>query len=303
MVLCMRYHKPHRNIEQQVALLQQRGMQGDPLEMEAYLRRINYYRLSGYWYPFKTNNEQFQANTDFATIRMHYEFDHKLRLVVAEAVEHFEITLRTQFAYHHALQHGAFAYVDQQNSLPGLSATKFVEFQEKRKEELSRSQEEFIKHFLTKYGDVHHAPPLWSAIEIMSLGSVVVLYRGATHRVKQAVANYFRIPSKVMESWALTLLAIRNICAHHARLWNRHLGVKPLIPRADNSPHWHKPIPISNQKIFGIATILLYCMQHIDPQSTWPYRLIQLLQQATPQMLVSMGFPKDWHLCPIWKHM
>lgn len=46
--------KAYRTYEEQVDLLAGRGMAiGDRGKAIATLQRVNYYRLSGYWYPFR----------------------------------------------------------------------------------------------------------------------------------------------------------------------------------------------------------------------------------------------------------
>ncbi|PMD06453.1 hypothetical protein CJ199_03555 [Brevibacterium paucivorans] len=51
--------KPFKTYAQQVELLQERGMNVEnPVEAQSYLERYNYYRLSGYWYPMRTFNDE-----------------------------------------------------------------------------------------------------------------------------------------------------------------------------------------------------------------------------------------------------
>jgi abortive infection bacteriophage resistance protein len=46
--------KPWKSIDEQVEILHSRGLQIDDGERaKRYLRRLGYYRLSGYWYPFR----------------------------------------------------------------------------------------------------------------------------------------------------------------------------------------------------------------------------------------------------------
>ncbi|WP_442904879.1 Abi family protein [Gordonibacter sp.] len=61
-------------------------------------------------------------------------------------------------------------------------------------------------------------------------GMMLTLYRGASVEVRSYVSEKLGITAKVLESWLVTLNTVRNICAHHGRLWNRTLGTKPMIP-------------------------------------------------------------------------
>lgn len=297
----VRFEKQALTIEEQVDLLTSRGMTGDAARIANSLAMANYYRLSGYWYPFQTAQDCFQPGTAFEQIWRRYTFDRHLRLLVMDALERIEITLRTQFAYHHAHSHGPFAYHDDSRSLPKLSETRWREFREKLLAEIDRSREPFLKHFRENYGTHHRVPPVWCAIEVISFGSLVTLCRNTTHKVKKSVANAFGVPPVVLESWILSLNSIRNICAHHGRLWNKELGVKPMIPLAADYPEWHEPISIGPERVFGILTICKHCLDHIAPQSHWPDRLSQLLARYPEIPIAEMGFPVNWLQSPIWK--
>ena len=74
----------------------------------------------------------------------------------------------------------------------------------------------------------------------------------------------------MLKSWLLALNTVRNICAHHSRLWNRELGTKPKIPAKDMA--W-QVVLVKNDRIFGILTICKFCLDRIAPQSGWPDRL------------------------------
>ena len=66
---------------QQADLLASRGMLiGDKEQCEHLLSILNYYRLSGYWFPlFDQKTGQFKNGTRFTDIVAYYEFDEQLR--------------------------------------------------------------------------------------------------------------------------------------------------------------------------------------------------------------------------------
>lgn len=72
---------------EQVELLRQRGMRvNDPQHAETLLARLNYYRLSGYWYPMRrfsqsdgTARDEFVEGASFALVVALYGFDEQLR--------------------------------------------------------------------------------------------------------------------------------------------------------------------------------------------------------------------------------
>lgn len=303
----MIYSKPPFTYEQQADLLMSRGMRGDKSKMIERLKVVNYYRLSGYWYPFRLHDptnpknrlDEFEEDTCFEVIWKRYVFDRHLRLLVMDALERIEIALRTQMSYHHAHKYGnGFDYAINPSTMSNANTKTLSEFNKKLVNEKVRSHEAFVKHFLAKYGEDHKYLPVWMASEIMSFGTVLHFYKAVENSIQSKVAMTFASQREVFKSWLLSLNTIRNICAHHGRLWNRELGLKPKIPK--NDPNWNIPVVVPNNRIFGILTILKHCINEIAPQSHWPERLKALLIDYHEIPLERMGFPENWELCPIW---
>ena len=102
------------------------------------------------------------------------------------------------------------------------------EFIEKSKECVKRSRDPFIVHYKEKYHS-DNPPPYWILVHVLGFGQIVTVYKGASPQVKRNIADELGVPSKTLCSWLKTLNVVRNITAHHGRLWNRVLGVKPRI--------------------------------------------------------------------------
>lgn len=294
----MQYDKPSLDITQQVERLKGRGMIGDNRLMAERLSVVSYYRLTAYWHPFRNHNDQFRPGTQFETVWQRYVFDRHLRLHVLDAVERIEITVRTQLALKHSLHYSPFAYAEDKTSLPRLKDREHQRFQNTIIQEYERSEELFVKHFKNTYGDSHRYLPVWMGSEIMSFGGILTFYRGCIPSIRRDVARCFGVHHTVFESWMMTLNVIRNICAHHGRLWNRVLGVKPKIP--DKDPVWHEPVLVTNDRTFAILTICKYCLNRIAPQSHWASRFYKLLERFDEIPQIEMGMPDNWQKCPIW---
>ncbi len=271
----MNYTKPALTFEQQADQLISRGMSGDRSLIISRLTSVNYYRLSAYWVPFRNpGTEMFANGTSIESVWDRYVFDRRLRLLTMDAIERIEIAVRTHLAYEHAHNHGAFGYATDPASLPKLVGNERAEFLRHVCGESARSRERFVAHFRGKYGANHAYLPVWTATEIMAFGTILSFFRGASHRVKKNVASVFGVPQKVFDSWLLTMNVIRNICAHHARLRNRELGVKPLIPFRGDYPDWHTPFTLQNNRVFAILTICRHCVRQVAPQSSWDARVV-----------------------------
>ena len=296
----MKYDKPSLSFEEQADLLIKRGLLVDRALLIDRLKNVNYYRLSGYLYPYRQSNDIFKSGTTFERVWRHYTFDRRLRLIVMDSIERFEVSIKTQLIYALAHATGAFEYTNPSN-FPKLLPEEHERLIKTIANEVDRSREKFVGHFRTKYGNNHEYLPLWMAGEIMSFGCVLTIYKGVPDRIKRDIATHYGIPDVVLTSWLQTINVIRNICAHHGRLWNRELGVKPFIPRKKKYPEWHDPISISQHRIFGILTILHYLLRIIAPQSNWKTRLNSLLDEYPEISRWSMGFPDNWKESPLWK--
>jgi abortive infection bacteriophage resistance protein len=296
----MKFTKPPLTIEQQAGLLLSRGMTGERSLMVDRLSVVNYYRLSGYWFPLRCPDHSFKPNTTFEKVWKRYTFDRHLRLLVIDAIERIEVAVRTQLADHHSNYHGdPFGYAVNADQTPDLKADERIRFLEDIERETKNSKETFAEHFRNKYGDEHQYMPVWMACEVMTFGCMLTLFRGSPYDIRKKIADIFGVTDEVFRSWLLTLNVVRNICAHHGRLWNREFGVKPKIPRKQST--WHQPVEVANNRIFGVLTICKYCLDRIAPQSRWPKRLEDLLTEYPDVPKISMGFPDDWQNCSIWK--
>ncbi|OHB43984.1 MAG: hypothetical protein A2Y13_09390 [Planctomycetes bacterium GWC2_45_44] len=296
----MIYNKPPLSFEQQAELLISRGLEANKGELVSKLRVVNYYRLSGYWYPFRyPQTDTFKAHTTLDKIWRRYTFDRQLRLLTMDAIERVEIAIKTSIIYHHSQAYGAFGYTAP-IYLPNLDNKNYYSFMDKIREATLRSKEAFVEHFKKNYGDTHLLLPLWMAAEIMTFGMMLTMFRGIEMKLQQTIAREYNVPDKVLLSWLVAINTIRNVCAHHGRLRDRVLDYTPMIPRVNKYPQWHDPVAIPQDRIFGILTILKYMMNIVAPQSGWSERFKSLLDKYHEIPIASMGMPDNWRQCPIW---
>lgn len=298
----MKYTKQALSFADQADRVLARGLVADRDELIEKLAAVNYYRLSAYWYTFRIPgdpNEALIAGTTLATVWERYVFDRQLRLLVMDAVERVEVAIRTQLVNRHTLAHGPFGYLDRA-TLPGMSFDTHREFLTRLRNETKHSQEDFVLHFVGKYTSETDLP-LWMACELMTFGNLLALFRHADKQIKRDIAAEYGVADVVLESWLLSLNFVRNVCAHHARLWNRGMGRNPpAIPRRRKHPEWHTPVAIPDDRAFGVLTVLHYLLRQVAPRSQWKERLKRLLAEHPKIPLNFMGFPGNWEESPLW---
>ena len=300
----MKYTKPSLSFEQQAQRLLDRGLIApDKKILAQQLSVVNYYRLSAYWYPFKHvdagGNELFTKGTTFKTIWQRYVFDRHLRLLVMDAIEHIEVAiLHTRMIEQFTLKHGPFGYCNPANFKPELNHTRLMREIDSA---VGRSKEEFVQRFRRKYISEPRLP-LWMVTEVMTFGQLFTFFRFLHFKEKQKLSRTFDLYPPVFESWLHTLSFTRNACAHHARLWNRVIPIRPRLPNIRHHPEWHSPVAINVQRVFSILTILNYLLAYIAPQADWNERLFNLLDEYGDTIpIAQMGFPHRWQENALWK--
>src|ERR1700678_3020853 len=287
------YTKPYLYVPDQVRLLQARGMFiSDQTEAEICLHRIGYYRLSGYAYPFRHReirrsvtgetiehiHENFRPGTEFAQVMALYVFDKKLRLLLLDAIERVEVGLRVEIALLLGLR-GPFAHLEPANfnryfstpdELSGQSP--HLTFLAKLDDAFQRSREEFAEHFRKKYDS---KLPIWMSIELWDVGTLSAILSGMQASDLTELATLYQLPRRIfLPSWAQSINFVRNICAHHGRLWNRALVQQPIPGRADEiSLLQHLSTDLHAQRrLYAVASILQYLLRFIHPSSSWASR-------------------------------
>jgi abortive infection bacteriophage resistance protein len=293
------YKKPALAVSDQINLLKNRGLQiPDEVKAKHYLQNISYYRLSGYMYPFLTDKKLhlFKEGTSFENILDLYRFDREVRLLVFSAIEKIEIAFRSQISNQFStFYNNPFWYTDKNYFADSTSHGSFLNTLSNT---INRSTDFFIKHFQNTYSDV--LPPIWAIFEILSMGQCSILYSITTKSPpRKAVAYYFGIKETVLITWLHTLVYIRNICAHHARLWNKDLRVPVKLPKR-TAGKWLSSPDIANDKVYIVLAIISYFLDTITPHHTFRQKVKDLLAKYSDTNITAMGFPKDWESDPFW---
>lgn len=317
----MPYDRPWLSFEDQLQQLEERGLGvTDRVSAVSYLDRVGYYRLSGYWYPFRENQagagmgkkDSFIPGTRFSDALNLYVFDKKLRLLVLDALERIEVAIRVDIA-HRLGERDTFAYeharwFDGKFTQRGRNgeAGGHEKWLARYNGLVARSKETFIKHYQSKYG----LPlPIWVAIEVWDFGAMSILFAGMKRTDRDWIgAKYGVADGRVFASWLRSLNYIRNLCAHHSRLWNRNVVDQARFPDASTAGDLANFIndPHAVSRPFAYFCILQWLMREISPNSRWHQRFKDHLLgfpkdgQGTCS-LAQMGCPPQWENWGLWK--
>ena len=292
------YNKPALSYADQLQQLKSRGLNiADESEFLHLLELKSYYRLSGYWYPLLADKQKhlFKAGASFDTAYRIYQFDRELRQLVTNEMEKIEIAVRAKMIYILSHHYGAFWYTD-----PNLfiDKKKHSDTIDKISIEYHRSDAQFIRAFKNKYSNP--LPPCWTAFEIMSFGSLSKLYNNfKPGRSKREVARWFGVDDKTFGSWLHSLVYVRNVCAHHSRLWNRVMRIQPAYPTTPNL-RWLNNTSIQNNRTYYILSIIIFLLQSLDNGHTLVADFNALLKKYNNIHPGAMGFPPGWETEPLW---
>lgn len=309
----LHYNKPWLSYAEQLDVLKSRGLAvTDDQKALDYLQRIGYYRLSGYWFSFRQRSElccavprrkvgkngksaraehialdEFKPGASFKDAVYLYVFDKQLRLLVMDALERIEVGFRVDVS-HTLGEFGPFAYLEPEclfvdfskaiNQRTGI--TDHQTWLQKQARMINRSKEAFIRHNKEKYG----LPlPIWIACEVWDFGTLSTLYDGMRQQDQDRISARYGIrDGRVLASWLRSLNYLRNVCAHHCRLWNRNMVDQPRKPGSGEAPLFEQAWQTGHEHCLARVFVLLCVIQHllttVNPSSSWWKRLKDLLQ-------------------------
>ena len=300
--------KQFKTYGEQVELLRQRGMRvNDPQHAETLLARLNYYRLSGYWYPMRrfsqgdgTAQDEFVEGASFGLVVALYEFDEQLRHSVFIELDRVELAIRTKLG-HELGRLDPLIYLDpqrlsaraQQRNKDGRSVHEV--WLRKYQSALKASKEDFVAHHKSKYGGTL---PIWAAAEIMDWGMLSHLYGMSPNIVRNRIAEPCSLTGPQLESWLKSLNILRNYAAHHARMFNRVYDIKPKL----NNDVRLAPVAEGMNRVFGQLSLIQYLHRQLDLSPA--ERLPKLFHTYPHNPIVPFsrtGAPDNWRELPLWR--
>ena len=313
------YDKPALAPEDLVGRMAERGLEiPDRERAMRYLRHIGYFRLSPYSIPFQLGrpDHAFRPGAAFDDVLDLYVFDRALRLLVMDALERVEVAVRAALTDHMSTAYAdPHWYVDathfrHQGKHAGLlkivrdaSEARLAGAAEPTSHPSSVVHRSALEHYLLTYREPE-LPPSWLMVEALTLGQLSNLVDNLRLRSdRTAIAAHLGLTDPVLRSWLRTYVRVRNICAHHGRLWNVGIGVYPAIP-ASPAISWlrgDRSLPSRSEKrLYPVLVSLQAVFDIVSPRSTWARRLHQLFSSRPPMNLAGMGVPEGWAEDEFW---
>ena len=277
------YTKPFIGIDEQIRLLQSRGLIINDIDnAREILKRTSYYRLSGYSLSMR-NNDVFDTGTTIDKVYEVYRFDDAFRKLILSYTAPVEVSFRSYISYEHSRLYGPLGYMDACN----FNESRYHEsFLERLEEDIARSDDVFVDHYKNDRGGVF---PIWVAIECCSFGELSKLYKNIKPGDKSLIAKrYSKVPRAYVENWLQALVYARNIAAHNGRLYGRWLRSIPVkLPNRLKST-------VDQKSVFAV----IFAMHKLQPTDKLAEALIRdissLFEKYHAADKKMLGFPDSW---------
>lgn len=295
------YPKKILSFDKQINQLQERELIIDNIEKaKEFLKNISYFRLQGFWWEFQIDkeNHKFIEGTTFENIIDLYTFDRKLRLLLFDAIDRIEIALRTKLVYYPSIELGQWWFENVDNY---FNANFHQESLKEVDKELNRTKEVFIESHYKKYGN-EHRPPAYKTLEVVSFGCLSKLYSNLNNNItaKNRVANEFNLPNhNFLRSWLQSFNTIRNIIAHHSRIWNRNIDFAPKFLHKTEYDFIEKPE--NEHSIYHCMSCILFVLNKVSKGHSLKGKLIELIESNDFINIDQMGIPSNWRNQDLWK--
>ena len=164
------------------------------------------------------------------------------------------------------------------------------------------ASETFIKSYNSKYDDPK-SPPSWMVMETLTFGKLTSLYENLKDNdEKKLIAKQYKVVVPLFQSWLKSINFIRNASAHHSRLWNRRIPIKPAIPSRKNNRFLTHIDSETDKRLYGVLSCMLFLINNISPKSKFKERLLALFIEHSSVNIEYMGFHHKWKEEEIWKH-
>ncbi len=310
------------SIDDQISLLRSRGMAiPDLVEAEHWLAAVGYYRLSGYWYPYRKRDphgavrrlSEFVPDTSFTEVAGLYDFDRELKTLVLNGLEQIEVAVRSRIG-HLLGEIGPLAHTDAANFRPTFDHTAWWRTGMSRITR-ARGRDEFVDHHYSNYAG---RIPIWGLTDILDFSDLSKLYAGMRAADQKTISDWFRVTiapgaSKTarqkwakhppLTNWLEHLTVARNICAHHGRLWNRQLIPLGASPRIRHLPVF-TGLPQDQgqiERVYGTICTISYLLDSAAPGHSWRDQVDGLITSSfarlrhrhTSEMGIPIGSPSD----------
>lgn len=107
------------------------------------------------------------------------------------------------------------------------------------------------------------------------------------------------LKQQVFTSWLTVLANLRNMCCHHARVWNRDFMLNPAEPRKTSNA-WIDTAKVDKKRLYYRLCIIRYFLSSVSPNNNFNLKIDELLSKFPSIDIAAIGFCQDWKDESMW---
>lgn len=142
-------------------------------------------------------------------------------------------------------------------------------------------------------------------MEIASMGTLSKFYKNLKHQLpeKSLIAKEMGLNiHSELSSWLEAIVYIRNIIAHHSRLWGRTMVKRPIDNINNPIDLWFDQ-PLSQhqkKKPFLIISTMIFLCNKVTPNHQIKNKIVELIRNNPNIPIHKLGFSNNWQNQPLW---
>jgi abortive infection bacteriophage resistance protein len=307
------YNKPYRTPRDLAHKLILQGLAVPDRKLaETTIFRENYFRFKAYISPFfdKTTGK-FHPGATFDDLYGLYCADQKLRDFLIPLLALLEVRIRaTVDNVITSTTNDPFWHINTEYFKNFSDVERALK---KAQQRFDQGKQEFVVHYrdryFTKQSYVYRrTPPFWIISEIFTLEQLLSVCKSLNEKCAKFMVSagknrldLIAKPFGLNSHGALInnlgcILELRNLCAHHNRLWNRNLKNPSGLKGNHSIPPSHPNRLYSQLLMLRICCKAQGIPDGIEPFMTSMFASVSVFTRDK----ANMGFPPDWQTDSIW---
>lgn len=224
--------KPFKTHNQQMKYLRDsKGIDCCGSEHKHILIQNGYFNLiNGYKTPFvigedSNGNHRYIGGTNLKHLQAVKDFDEELRYILLRQITRCEEEIRTltghKFDYEN--RKGKIKWFSVEAYNPNISAQDKIKVIAKCYNEIDRSQQPYVKHYLDEYSSI----PTWIFVKVINFSTFIDFLKMCKPSVINSICNLYSIEDlqgndnpDLLVSALHWMRKIRNACAHNERIYD-----------------------------------------------------------------------------------
>ncbi len=278
-----------------------------------YLKLDGYYRLSGYFWGFYDKNSavqplhSFETDTTWDEILHLYHADKDLRTLLTKALAEIELSIKAilvdlvceKIKKNTGKDHPCWCWEKQHFTTKFINSGKWDILIQKLEKPISHADPaSYLKNYKNDYPQ--RKPYVWMMVQVLSFGEITTIANNLIPEYQRPFSQQFNLNTHEMPAVLVSLSKLRNLCAHHNRIWNEKIREAPKIHKFDRLYNINRMLDTKHhaQSLAVMYFIVYHMLAQLHPSKSvefqqdfgeWLHQLCDTEKRAK-RFLPKMGF-------------